>query len=411
MAELTVLHTSDWHLGHQLYRKKRDQEFAAFLDWLSHTLSENRVDVLLLSGDIFDSGNPGMAAQSMYYHFLGKISTLGVRHVVITGGNHDSPAFLNASSPVLKSLNIHVIASCPANPEDEILLLRDKAGQPECIVCAAPFLREGDLCQFMPGQDHAEREKRLQEGLKEHFANLADLAEKMRQECGSEIPVIATAHLFTAGINLEEEKSSREIYRGNLGCVPLAYFPETFDYVALGHIHRPCAVNGNPTRRYSGSPLPMTFAERLYDKEVALLRWQGRQVEVQPIAVPAFKNMLTIAGSASHIQASLRQLATGQGAENIWLEIQHDGSDSAAGLADMCQEAVNGTQLEILCVKSQSASRQPDAWELDQGLDELEPLEMFKRCLDFENIPEEEHAELLANFHELLLLTQEEQDL
>ena len=409
MAGLTVLHTSDWHLGNQLYRKKRDQEFSAFLDWLAQTIDNNRVDVLLIAGDVFDVGNPGTTAQRQYYSFLGKILGLGVRHVVIVAGNHDSPAFLAASAPILQNLQIHVVGSCSESPEDEIITLYDNAGQPELIVCAAPYLREGDICHFLPGETNSERDKRLLEGLREHFKILADTAGKLREEYEKNIPIIATAHLFTAGVAAEKEDSVRDLYRGNMGCVPSHYFPDTFDYVALGHIHKPYAVDKSGLRRYSGSPLPLSFAEAKYEKKLALLRFNENRPEVGSITVPVFQQMKTVDGNSQEILSKIAELVESNrnSGENIWLEINHDGTDSVFGLPGKCQELVQGSGLEILCIKTKGATESPASLELERGLDDLEPADMFRRCLEHQKIPEDEWSDLEASFQELLTLTLE----
>ena len=142
---MKILHTSDWHLGRSLYDKKRYDEFEAFLDWLTNFMTLNKIDLLLVAGDIFDTTTPGNKAQELYYRFLGKIPLTGCRHVVITGGNHDSPTFLDAPKSILGSLDIHVVGSITDSPEDEIFVLKDKQGLTEAIVCAVPFLRDRDV--------------------------------------------------------------------------------------------------------------------------------------------------------------------------------------------------------------------------------------------------------------------------
>jgi DNA repair protein SbcD/Mre11 len=84
---LKILHTSDWHLGRSLYGRKRYEEFTEFLDWLSSTIEEQKVDALLVAGDIFDTSTPSNRAQELYYRFLCKISTSCCRHIVIIAGN------------------------------------------------------------------------------------------------------------------------------------------------------------------------------------------------------------------------------------------------------------------------------------------------------------------------------------
>lgn len=408
---LTVLHTSDWHLGHQLYRKRREGEFAAFLDWLAQTIEENNVDVLIIAGDIFDIGVPATGAQGMYFDFLGKIARGRVRHVIITAGNHDSPAFLMAAAPILHSLDIHVIGSV-GNVEEEVLLLRNRERQPELIICAAPFLRESEICQMRPGESVEDRERRIDEGIRDHFKNLADIAEALRDEYGRNLPVIATAHLFTRDINPAAEEGVRQIYRGNLGCVPVDYFPDVFDYVALGHIHRPGAVEGRPMRRYSGSPLPLTFEEAKHSKEVVLIRFEGREAELSRVSVPQFRKMISISGDTATILDQLGKLAaaTGEDEAPVWVEIKHDGSDAATDLRDRCDELIKGANIDILCTKIDRPQQSLEALNLERSLEELQPEDIFISCLDSKNVPENERPELLESFFELLQIVREQEN-
>ena len=133
---MNILHTSDWHLGRMLYGRKRYQEFAAFLDWLLELVEQQSVDVLIVAGDIFDTTTPSNKAQSLYYRFLARLSHSCCRHVVVVGGNHDSPSFLEAPKALLQFLDIHIIGAAQEQPEDEVLLLRDAQDQLELIVCA-----------------------------------------------------------------------------------------------------------------------------------------------------------------------------------------------------------------------------------------------------------------------------------
>ena len=108
---LTVLHTSDWHLGRRLYGKPRYTEFRAFLAWLLQAIREQAVDVLVVAGDVFDTTAPSNQAQNLYYDFLSQVCQTCCRHVIIVAGNHDSPSFLEAPKQLLKSFNIHIIGS------------------------------------------------------------------------------------------------------------------------------------------------------------------------------------------------------------------------------------------------------------------------------------------------------------
>ncbi len=76
-GHLTMLHTSDWHLGRSLYGRSRFAEFEAFLDWLADTIEREEVDVLLVAGDVFDTSAPGNRVQQLYYRFLCKVAGSG----------------------------------------------------------------------------------------------------------------------------------------------------------------------------------------------------------------------------------------------------------------------------------------------------------------------------------------------
>ena len=108
---MRVLHTSDWHLGNVLHEHHRVAEEIKFLDWIYKKIVELQVDVLVISGDIFDTTAPGNLVQERYYRFLASIIKSNCQHVIVVGGNHDLPSQLNAPSEILKAINIQVVAS------------------------------------------------------------------------------------------------------------------------------------------------------------------------------------------------------------------------------------------------------------------------------------------------------------
>ena len=106
---MRIIHTADWHLGQTFYSFERANEHRIFLEWLENILKERNTDLLLIAGDIFDSPNPSAEAQRMLYGFLTKVTTESpTLKVVITAGNHDSAARLEAPNPLLSSFNTHV---------------------------------------------------------------------------------------------------------------------------------------------------------------------------------------------------------------------------------------------------------------------------------------------------------------
>ena len=182
---MKILHTSDWHLGRTLYSKKeRQEEHTAFLEWLLKTIKENSIDLVLIAGDIFDTASPSSTSQKMYYDFLIKVRTAGCENVIVVGGNHDSASFLNAPKDILAALNVSVIGNASENIEDEIVIIKDSKENPLIIVCGVPFLRERDISRFAEGENYSDRSKRINENIKKHYREIAELAENKRKELG-----------------------------------------------------------------------------------------------------------------------------------------------------------------------------------------------------------------------------------
>lgn len=293
---MKVLHTSDWHLGRSLYTKKRYEEFEAFLNWLVDTIQQEGVDVLVVAGDVFDTGTPSNYAQKLYYQFLHAAAASCCRHVVVVGGNHDSPTFLNAPQVLLQALDVHVVGCATEDAADEVLVLRDKCDVPELIVCAVPYLRDRDIRTAEAGEGIEDKEQKLLDGIRNHYAAVGAVAEAKREALGPEIPIVGTGHLFTAGGKTLVDDGVRELYVGSLAHVTAGVFPACFDYLALGHLHVPQAVKDSETKRYSGSPLPMGFGEAKQQKSVCLVTFDGTAAAVKLIDVPVFQSLVSVKG-------------------------------------------------------------------------------------------------------------------
>ena len=111
---MRVLHTADWHLGQRFISgHERTEEHRHFLEWLVATVREQRVEVLVVAGDIFDTGSPSNQALELYYSFLLTMQQTSCRDIVVVGGNHDSPATLNAPARLLRHLRVHVVGCVP----------------------------------------------------------------------------------------------------------------------------------------------------------------------------------------------------------------------------------------------------------------------------------------------------------
>lgn len=404
---MKILHTSDWHLGRSLYGRKRFDEFSAFLDWLAETIDQEQVDALLVAGDVFDTSAPSNRAQELYYRFLCRVAASSCRHVIVIAGNHDSPSFLNAPKELLRALNVHVIGSLSESREDEVLVLQNDDGAPELIVCAVPYLRDRDIRVAEAGESIDDKERKLVDGIRAHYFDVCQLAEQKREGFGTEIPIVAMGHLFTAGGKTEDGDGVRELYIGSLAHVTAGIFPECIDYLALGHLHVPQMVNASEVMRYSGSPLPMGFGEAGQVKSVCLVEFESREATVALIKVPLFQRLERIRGTWDEISARILELSVTQ--NQVWLEIVYDGEEVIVDLRERLEEAVSETEMELLRVKNNRIiDRVLNRIHDDETLDDLNVDDVFERCLDTHEVSEEQRPELLLAYQEIVTSLHEE---
>lgn len=396
---MKILHTSDWHIGRTLYGRKRYAEFEAFLFWLAETLVKEQVDILLVAGDVFDTSAPSNRAQELYYRFLCRVAMSCCRHVVVIAGNHDSSSFLNAPRELLRSLRIYVVGAAADSPADEVLLLKDKNGAAELIVCAVPFLRDRDIRVAEAGESIEDKERKLIEGIRSHYFDVCRVAEEKRKTLDDTVPIVAMGHLFTAGARTVEGDGVRELYVGSLAQVTSGVFPECIDYLALGHLHVPQKVNGSDFMRYSGSPLPIGVGEANQEKSVCLVAFAGRTATARLLPVPVFQKMERIRGKWDDIAARISALSTTAG--SIWLEIVYEGDEGIGDLRERLDAAISGTGMEILGVKNTRVwDRVLGRIRDEETLDDLSVEDVFKRCLSVHDVPEGQRSELLRAYRE-----------
>ena len=396
---MNLLHTSDWHLGRTLYSKKnRQEEHVAFLKWLLTAIQENAVDLLLVAGDVFDTASPGSSSQKMYYDFLLKVRNSGCQNVIVIGGNHDSPSFLNAPKDILAALNVCVIGNASENIEDEIVVVTDQKENSIAIVCAAPFLRERDINRFTETETYSDRSKRIAENIRKHYEKLAETAENKRKSINRKIPVIATGHLSVAGGKTTSDDGVRETYIGNIECVGSEIFSPIFDYVALGHYHIPSVIS--ETVRYCGSPIPMGFGEANQKKSVYMVHFNEDKPNITTLEIPVFQKLESIRGNKSFIGNRLTELKKSDC--SVWVEIIYEGAEVFPDFMAWANEMIVNTKIEIIKLQNrQYLSEVLTRDDSAQSLDELDKFEVFDKLLEKNNISDEQKEELKQSYREI----------
>ena len=397
---MKLIHTSDWHIGRSLYGRRRYEEFEAFLSWLVELIDAEQVDVLLVAGDVFDTSAPSNRAQELYYRFLYQVANSACRHVVITAGNHDSPSFLNAPREVLRFLNVHVVGNASASPGDEVLVLHDPEGKLN-LWYARFLISDRDIRQAEAGETISDKERKLVEGIREHYRQVVEEAERIRARLDRPVPIVAMGHLFTAGGKTVEGDGVRDLYVGSLAYVGADVFPASIDYLALGHLHLPQRVGGLETMRYSGSPLPIGFGEAAQEKSVCQVVFSGTRPVVTEIPVPRFQELVSIKGDWNTIAARLDELRSH--GSDAWLEITYEGDEIVGDLRERLDETVEGTGLEILRVQNNRVLQQAMMnFKCIETLDDLEDTDVFRRCLEAHEVPEVQRMELLQAYQEVV---------
>jgi len=392
---MKILHTSDWHIGHTLYTKKRYDEHEKFLSWLKETIISRGIDALIVSGDVFDTGAPGGQAQRLYYDFLTSLLGTCCRTVVVAAGNHDSPAMLEAPSGVLEKLHIHTVG-LPGEIERHVIPLRDAAGDVRAVCCAVPYLRKNEMVRLE--DDAQSTDERIVAATAQFYRDVTDAALAYQKQKGMPLPIIATGHLFAQGAVRTEGDGVRELYVGTLGQVGADIFPEEIVYVALGHIHGAQRVGGQERIRYSGSPLSMSFSELGREKcvmEVSL----DEELKIEAIPVPVFQRMAAVRGSREEILEQLKNLAQ----EDVWVEVTYTGEAACPHLSADVAEAVSGGQAEVLIIRNTAAAgAMLESADESESLASMSVQDVFLRCIAKDAYSEEDTKALVDCFNEVI---------
>lgn len=249
---IKFFHTADWHLGQTFFEYDRKAEHLQFLEWLKFQIRDLSVDALLIAGDVFDSPNPSAESQKMFYTFLREVTNENpALQIIIIAGNHDSAARLEAPNPLLEAMNITVRGMVRRTPGGEIdfthlIVPILKAGEPVAYCLAVPYLRQGD---YPEAENYAQGVKKMYEAL---YQTVRDEGK----------PIIAMGHLQASGSEISENDRSERTIIGGLECVSPDSFADDIAYTALGHLHRAQRISKRENVRYSGTPIPMSFAEK-----------------------------------------------------------------------------------------------------------------------------------------------------
>ena len=404
---MRLLHTSDWHLGQTLHGFERRFEHDRFLDWLLTTLEQEEVDALLVAGDIFDTANPPAACQRRLFEFLAATRRkLPALNIVLVAGNHDSAGRLEAPSPILDAFGITVIGQAKRldsgthDLDDLVVPLRHADGRVGAWCIAVPFMRPGDVPRVADAEDP-------------YAAGIAALyADALSHALSRRTPgqaIVAMGHCHLVGGKVSED-SERRILIGGAEALPASLFGPDIAYVALGHLHLAQSV-GDPTRRYSGSPLPLSFAEVGYPHQVLIVDLDAGAVrDIRELRIPRSVELLRIPETREPIDTVLTTLraltlANLPEAEQPYLEVRVRLDAPEPGLRARIEDALDGKPVRLARIDSRTAAQAAGTGDQAASIDALErldPEDVFVR-LYRDRYGEEAPASLRTALAELLI--------
>ena len=394
---MKILHTADWHLGHRLHENSQLEEQTLFLKWIENYVNDEKIDVLLISGDIFDSASPSNQSMKMYYNFLMKLNRTACKSVIITGGNHDSAGILNAPKELLDALSIKVVGKATESIKDEVFEIEVAAEK--VIIAAVPYLRDGDIRRAVAGESFEDLTDKYKTALINHYQLAAAQCKLINIK---DVPVIAMGHLFAIGGSISD--SEQNIYVGTLGHIGAADFPTYFDYIALGHLHRPQVIGGNEKVRYSGSPHILSFSEVNYDKKVLVLMVEENKItNVKDVVVPCFREFYRVTGTMIECMEQFPNMISNGYELTPWVEIILKENHTIN--TDALKKEAEKYPFEILKItlkKQQTNIGIEELLKNTKSIKELLPTEVFKlKCKEM-GVNLEEKPQVLDAFNEVL---------
>ena len=297
---MKIIHTADWHIGHELYGYGREADFEDFFSQLSDLMREEQPDALLVSGDVYDSYMPSNAAvRQLNTALLSLHEASPETEIILTAGNHDSGLRLEAAAPPWLSHRIHLIGTVDPTLERNRIEIEGKG-----VVMAIPFCYPANF-------PHQESDK-VEERQKSFFRRVSERLSK------ESLPTVLMAHLYLSGVQLNGSRQPRDIVGGS-EAMPLSDIGTGYDYLALGHIHRRQRLSKQA--HYSGSPLPISFDEPAEHGVLVVELHKGKAPRVDFRALTTARPLLTLPEQAVSYSDAIDLLRTMDADEQAYIRL------------------------------------------------------------------------------------------
>jgi len=384
---MRFLHTSDWHVGKPLKTTKRDEEYAAALAEVLDIAKREKIDCLLVAGDIFDSVAPPPEAERIVFDFLRELISERVPAVIIAG-NHDNPRRLSAFARVLDLMKVHVRAE-PSVDGGLIVEVPSRDGTETAIVAALPWVPERKVQDFDKLWFGNEKFSQYAQGVS---GAMKHLVKSFRPDTVN----ILMSHVLLDDSKIADlDRGERALHTGIAYTVPRALLPSEPQYIALGHVHMPQDFE-LANAFYCGSLLQVDFGEAGQDKRVNIVDLApGQRARVERVPLKSIRQLRNIGTAKAGVALEdVEHLAAEAG--DAYLKVFLKADRPAPGLAQQVREiAPNAVQVETV----REATEESEA--LDFDLHRESPAEVFTAFYRREHSGNEPPADLMALFNQL----------
>ena len=378
---MRFLHTADWHVGKAIRGRSRAEEFAAVLDEVVRVAVDERVDALLLAGDVYEHRSAAPEADALVFDTLLRLHDADIR-VVAVPGNHDSAHRLEAFGPLLRTVGVEVATRVAPPERGGIVVVPSRDGLEEAGVACVPFVPErrfGDAAELFEASER---------WYLSYAEGMGELLHAMARAFRPDRVNLVLAHLFTDGALLGG--GEREITIGMAYAISPSRLPGDAAYVALGHVHRPQAVKGAPSpARFAGSLLQLDFGETEQRKSVSIVEASpGRPARVHEVLLSAGRRLLDVRGTVDEVLAAAERHTEAY----LRVFVQTDGP--VPGIADRIRDDLpNAIDVQLVYERSAAA---PEG----EPVSSLDPRDQFVSYYRAEH-GVEPTAELLEAFDEV----------
>jgi exonuclease SbcD len=385
---MRFLHTSDWHVGKALRGHSRMEEFAAALEDVYRIASDEKVDCVLISGDLYEHKLTAPEADKLIFETLARLASSKIAIVAIPG-NHDSGIRWEALEPLLSPLGIHVVPRVVPPEEGSVVNVVSRNGAEAALVACVPFVPEryyGSARSLFQGSE---------KWAQEYQQGMGDLLDAMARAFTSETVNILMAHLYATAAALGGGEAERTVSFDY--AVPPARIPTTAHYVALGHVHRPQQVPTAAPARYAGSLLQLDFGEIEQEKSVVIVEASpGKPARVRTVPISAGRRLVDLTGTLDELRTTDQPLG------DAWVRATVRTDGPVPGIADVIK-AIFPNAVHV----TTDYPRLPEHGDDPSGLMTLRPRDQFASFYRSKH-GSEPSPEVLAVFEEVYLAVEGE---